>query len=257
MACVFILAQLAACGPKEPPQPSQPPESPVAEEPGEPVGQPEYYAFETVLYAKDDIVIKYPRIIEGAGDLEAMSALIEEAARRDLSFIENDERSYAYELDYQVTYNAPGLISVLFSGYRSPYGAAHPTYFLRTITLDTAKAQTVRLGDLVTIDEAFAEAVKNGRYTLLHEEMSQEYIDAVRSLIEDMGAETWLERLRQTDDPAAEECSYLTETALGISIPVPHVLGGHIEILLDYADLEPYRAPGSLLPRGEGQGSGS
>ncbi|NLM84115.1 MAG: hypothetical protein GX189_05325, partial [Clostridiales bacterium] len=52
-------------------------------------------------------------------------------------------------------------------------------------------------------------------------------------------------------DVAAEECSYLTGTALGVSISVPHVLGGHIEILLDYSGLDAYRAEGSLLPKGE------
>ena len=83
---------------------------------------------------------------------------------------------------------------------------------------------------------------------LLHEDITEEHREAVYAMIEDMGEEMWLERLRYTDDPTAQECSYLTESALGISISVPHVLGGHIEILLDYGELDPYRAEGSLLP---------
>jgi len=257
LGSLLLLALLSACAPKEtPPQETAEPPSPTGEtkEPDDvPSGELEYYTFEPASYVKGDIVIKYPQIAGDAGGYDAarLNALIEETALRDLKFMEDEPESYVYEIRYDVTYNKPELISILFIGYSYTQGAAHPSNFLRTLTLDTARAERVRLSDLVVIDAAFAEAVKNGRYTLLHEDITEDHRKAVYEMIEDMGEEMWLERLRYADDVAAEECSYLTGTALGVSISVPHVLGGHIEILLDYSGLDAYRAEGSLLPKGE------
>ncbi|HHT17788.1 MAG TPA: DUF4163 domain-containing protein [Papillibacter sp.] len=256
LGCILLVTLLSACTPKEqlPLETTKPP-SPTAsetEEPDVPSGEIEFYTFEPTVYAQGDIVIKYPQIVgDGGGrDVAQLNKLIEEAALRDVSFMQDEPDSYMYEIRYEVSYNSPQLISVLFIGYSYASGAAHPNNFLHTLTLDTERAEPIRLSGLVVTDAAFAEAVKNGWYTLLHEDITEEHREAVYAMIEDMGEEMWLERLRYTDDPTAQECSYLTESALGISISVPHVLGGHIEILLDYGELDPYRAEGSLLPQG-------
>ena len=254
--CVLLLALLSACAPKEtPPQETTTPPTTTGtpEEPGVPAGELEFYAFEPAVYTQGDIYIKYPQITgDGGGrDIKRLNALIEEAALRDLKLMEDEPDSYTYEIRYEVSYNKPELISILFIGYSYTAGAAHPSNFLRTLTLDTERAERVKLSGLVVIDDAFAEAVKNGRYTLLNEDITEDHREAVYSMIEDMGEEMWLARLRYADDATAEECSYLTDTALGVSISVPYVLGGHIEILLDYAELDAYRTEGSLLPKAQ------
>lgn len=169
---------------------------------------------------------------------EKLNKLIYGAVTRDLDSLESGTE---YDLKSEVTFNNSSVVSMYFEGYMNVPGAAHPSQFLRTLTLDVSKQKIVTLPELVRIDEAFIDLMLNGKYSSMGYEMTSEYASSIKDYLSGLGNDFWLNELRNADTPGHETSSYLTEDGLVISVSVPHVMGDHIEILLSYKDLSGYQ----------------
>lgn len=216
---------------------SAPPASSAVHVPG--------FSFEEKTYSKDAIKIKYPQIInmnDGTAQ-EKLNKLISETALIDVKELETGTE---YELNYEVTLNAPTIISIYFDGYGNVPGAAHPYQFLRSVTIDTVSQRTVPLTSLISINEGFVEVMLNGALSSMSYDMTDEYESAIRTYLAESGAEFWTDLLRNADLPSAAVYSYLTEKALVLSVSVPHVMGDHVELVLPFKDLEGYQTDSHL-----------
>jgi hypothetical protein len=219
--------------------------SPAADEPG--------FSLEEKTYASGNISIKYPQItgMTDTAKQDRLNKLIYRSASRDSDDIKQEAGAVDYELTYTVTLNTPELISVAFSGYSSTEGAAHPSQFLYTVTLDVKNEKVLKLRDMVTLNQAFVEVLKSAAYSSMSFDMTDENRTAIKTLLDGYDADSWLNDLQNADDTGYATCSYLTKDALAVSVSVPHVMGDHVELLVSYKALDAFRPQGSLLPRVE------
>ncbi len=198
------------------------------------------FIFEEKTYSEGTITIKYPQITgmsDGAAQ-EKLNKIISDTALRDLGFLESGTE---YDLNYKVTFDRPTVVSMYFDGYGYTPGAAHPYQFLRSVTLDTEKQETVPLPALVSISEGFVDVLLSGKYSSMGYDMTDEYRSSIKDYLTEMGPESWVSALRKADSESAEVCSYLDEGALVISVSAPHVMGDHVEISLAFNDLRGYQ----------------
>lgn len=214
-------------------------------------GTPASLTLETKSYILGNISIKYPQItgLTDQSKQEALNKLIEQSACRDLDSLKKDADAVDYELTYDVTYNTPDVLSVAFNGYSSMEKAAHPSQFLYTVTLDVKNGKTVKLRNMVAISADFVSTLKSGVYTSTSYTMTDEYRASIKEVLDGLDTDTWLNQLQNADVVGYDESSYLTKDALAVSVSVPHVMGDHVEILLSYKVLAPFRTQGSLLPQ--------
>lgn len=196
--------------------------------------------FEEKMYSEGSVKIKYPQItgMSDSAAQEKLNKIIADTALRDLKELENGSE---YELNYKVTFNTPSVLSMYFDGYGYTPGAAHPYQFLRTLTLDVGKQETIPLTALVSINKGFIDILLNGKYSAMGYDMTDEYRSSIRDYLTQTDAESWINDLRNADTETSWTFSYLTEDALAISVSAPHVMGDHIEILLNYKDLAGYQ----------------
>lgn len=254
--CLFLLS----CTLVKPAADTAAPESAQPEATGVPVATPSSSAaepsaspavtgfeFEDALFESGNITVKYPQIVSLNDEVrrEALNKLIADTALRDIEAIKNEDIA-EYEIVYKVTYNTPEVISIRFNGYNYYEGAAHPSQFLYTVTIDVEKAETVTLPALVQISEEFYKALTEGIYTSEGDDMSAEYEAAVKDMFLSSDPSSWLDELRNADKPGYAVATYLTEDALAVSVPVPHVMGDHVEILLPFAELAGYKTDNHL-----------
>lgn len=227
------------------PESTPAPVSAQAPSPSSSSAAPSGFVFEEKLYSEGTVAIKYPQIIDMADSAaqEKLNKIISEAALKDLSFLESGTE---YELNYEVTFNNPSFISMYFDAYSYTPGAAHPNQFLRTVTIDVEKQETVPLQALVSVSVSFVDVLFNGKYRSQSYEMTDEYETAIKDYLTEMDSESWVNDLKNADSDSAVVYSYLDENALVISVSVPHVMGDHVEISLTFKDLEGYQTDNLL-----------
>ena len=139
------------------------------------------------------------------------------------------------ELTFEVKRYDAEYLSIAFTGTGNVRTAAHPNNLFLTKNYDLQKKQPITLSALHTIDRAFADAL----YTAAEEQFT-----ALARQDSSFDAETMWE-IFQADYPTADallpvlqKCdtdptscqSYITRNAIGISLPVSHVGGDHIEV---------------------------
>ena len=206
----------------------------------------------TEQYVSGGIVIHYPQLVS-LSDREALdraNRLLEDGALRDLDFITNSEGDVTYELDYAVTYFTSEFISVRFDGYSYVEGAAHPSSPLFSVNIDLQSRTAIGLADLVQINESFVDVFKNGTVISDFFTITPDISEAIELEINAVDDDEWVNRFAASDKDITENYgnifSYLTDTDLLISVPVPQVLGGHAEIMIPYSELSELKTPAEV-----------
>lgn len=201
------------------------------------------FEFEEKTYSDGVISIKFPQIKNYSDGVlqEKLNKLISDSAKRDLDTLRGDTTLDDYQINGTVTYNSTDLISIYFEGYSSYEGAAHPSQFLYTVTIDVNKQKAVRLKDLVKIDESFVKLLESGDIRSMGYDMTDEYRSSIQDYISGFGAEYWVQELLNADSSGYITVSYLTKDALAVSVSVPHVMGDHVEVLIPFKDLKDYK----------------
>lgn len=198
------------------------------------------YEFVTETYTNEGIVINYPQV-SGLTDTPLQADInerIRQSALRDVDDIAGEESKYEYELNSDVTLNTPNIISIRFDGYMNFEGAAHPSMFLYTFNLDIDNMKTIKLTDLINISDSFISLLRDGKYFELDTEITEpEWQQIIRSQFDEIDVDSF----KDADTDISFISSYLTPSSLVVSIPVPHVIGDHIEIPVKYSDLNEYK----------------
>ncbi len=196
----------------------------------------EYFVFEEQTYTEESISIKYPQITgySDAAKQDALNQIIADAATTGLDEMGEGTE---YALAYEVTRAGPDVISIFFNGYFYMPGAAHPSLPLFAVTIDASSEQAVGLSDLVTVDSAFVELVRSGEFSSTGYDMTDEYRTSIEEYLADTDNEMLLSELSAAGTSIWADACYLTQDMLFVSISVPHVMGDHVEIGINFNDL--------------------
>ena len=185
-------------------------------------------------HKNSQVSVAYP-VFSGA-DMQEINADIY-AFAKDFAelYYGQDYADLQLELTFEVKRYDAEYLSIAFTGTGNVRTAAHPNNLFLTKNYDLQKKQPITLSALHTIDRAFADAL----YTAAEEQFT-----ALARQDSSFDAETMWEIL-QADYPTADallpvlqKCdtdptscqSYITRNAIGISLPVSHAGGDHIEV---------------------------
>lgn len=189
---------------------------------------PELYTY------NEQININYPQIsIFGKpNEQEKLNEMIKERA---YSYLDNyspeEKETFSLDMDYSVSLENEGLLSIQFSGYSYVEGAAHPVDIFDTINIDMKKFEPLQLTDIVTIDAEFLKELKES-------ELQSDIIEQ-KNILTERSDEEWLTSLQHADTSEADIRWYLTENMLGISVQISHAIGDHAEFEIKYDKLKP------------------
>lgn len=162
-----------------------------------------------------------------------------------------DNTSYllqAMNINYKIERNDLDYFSVTFEGDYNNKEASHPINYFNSLTIDLKKREPVTLSDLYRIDTDFVSLIqkklrKQIQSELLENEiiLSDEIPESVKELLS-YDNTLLLDSLHQANKNSDYGFySFLTDTALGISIPLEHVIGNHFEIMIAYEELESFK----------------
>jgi hypothetical protein len=213
-------------------------ESPLPETTGEAVRpQAEMPGYETVTFESSAIVIKYPKFTNLADSRveDKVNTLIADRVLRNLKDLEG--QAVEYELDYQVTYSNPEVISVFFNGYMNFEQSAHPSNVFFTINIDVKNQTALSLSQLVCINEDFIKLLESGNLSSMLFDMDEQVETSLREYLFESGVTDLATELRNADTEGYETYFYLTQESLVLSVNVPHVYGDHVEISIPYERL--------------------
>lgn len=223
------------------------------------LSDPEYltgYYYE--LSEKNIIRVAYPVLLYGnTGKLNAMISdfAYEETNRRcfdecelteatelpadfpsDKEMYESDYSNYALHLDYRVTSLTDDVISIVFDGMINLKMSAHPTHLFFTLNIDRKNEQIIRFEDRYVVDDAlydtFAEYAQKDLMEMAQSDVWPENWDTFSEMF--CRKESFLNAITS----ANESHFYFTEQGVGISYPVAHVMGDHLETVIPYSELK-------------------
>lgn len=185
-------------------------------------------------HKNSQVSVAYP-VFSGA-DMQEINADIY-AFAKDFAelYYGQDYTDLQLELIFEIKRYDSEYLSIAFTGTGNVLTAAHPNNLFLTKNYDLQKKQPITLSALHTIDRAFADAL----YTA-----AEEKFIALARQDSSFDAETMWE-IFQADYPTADallpvlqKCdtdptscqSYITRNAIGVSLPVSHAGGDHIEV---------------------------
>ena len=141
----------------------------------------------------------------------------------------NAEYSECYiYVKYRVSLNTENLVSIVFDGIYNYRSAAHPTNLFFTLNINPKTAETVGFTDTYVLDDAVYE---------LFTESALEYIS---KLTEDITVDPICTKDEFIDGikNQNEFYCYYTDKSVGISCPVPHALGDHLQVEIPLTKLK-------------------
>jgi len=175
----------------------------------------------------DEINIDYPVFPECSDEV---NALIKNAAYSaldwyDLEFFEPEER-LTLDIGYEIKLKTDEFVSIAFQGWGYLEGTVYPNNWFSTLTLNVETGERVQLADRVPVNTAFVEALHRAAKKTLEPERYEAY----KNYYIDEKRYDLLSELAGADAEGSEFYSYFTPDSVGISVPIWHVYGDHIEI---------------------------
>lgn len=158
----------------------------------------------------------------------------------------NDYTLQAMAVDYQIVRNDSDYFSVTFEGLYNNKKAAHLINFFKSLVIDVNKCKLVTLSDLYNIDTDFVKLLQRKfkdqiraslaeRVGISIENISEKVEDELLTMFDN---QSLLKALQQADkDNGYGFYSFLSCENMGISVPISHATGDHIEILFNYDEL--------------------
>lgn len=151
---------------------------------------------------------------------EAVFEFVSELAEK---LYDDDCKDLQLELDFTVQRYDSKYLSISFCGTGNVRTAAHPNNILATQNFDLTTKKCIILSDICNVDMSFAELVK--------QKVSEQYSADIASQFSD--TEKLLKLLKVCDTDINGCQSYLTEQGITVCLPVAHVIGDYIEVILD------------------------
>lgn len=193
------------------------------------------YTLSSHTYQDNNVQIIYPQVA-GLKDTDLQSVINEiiklDAIRGGLRFYP-DTTALTLDVNYEVAFEGKRVLSINFAGYANVEGSAHPASLFYTSNIDLHNGKKIHLDEVVKIDDNLLAKLENGYIGNIDKVESPEFLDYV--LTENVPSQ--LENADHSNGKLNLAYSYFTAKALGLSIPVAHVLGDHVEFELPYDEI--------------------
>lgn len=140
------------------------------------------------------------------------------------------------DLNYKIAGYGHNVLSISYQGYAHFEQASYPVNVYRTQNIVLGDdVHTISLKDVFTINEVFVERFKKGMYSPSREDLDLEKSGVnLKKEIERHYSNQDLIKLFQK----AGAYYRLTEYGVIVSIEVPHALGDHLEMAINYETIE-------------------
>lgn len=202
------------------------------------------YEIVSNVYKKQNIIINYPQIIN-LGDNNRQSTVNQLIKNDVLSYVNNNiAQDAALELKYSVKLQTSDLLSIKYSGVAMGKGAAHPNNIFYTTNINIKNGTKIRLSDVVKIDENLINAFKKGQYIDLEAKYTKAEEAEIIRYVNSISNNDLIKYFSGADSADIENInqwstfSYLTKDSIVISVIVPHALGDHAEVSIEYKNIQ-------------------
>ncbi len=200
------------------------------------------YELVKLYYNGEKVKIFYPQI-QNLGD-EKRQKIINDLIKKDVpgdksryEYYEKPNSDSFYELDYQVKWKGPNLLSIRYLGIRYEKNTPHPTHLSYTTNIDLKHGKRLSLKDIVDINKDFVGKIKKGKYTQWDSGLKLPE-DILQSVLDNYSDEKMIKYLNQSD--IYDTYCYFTQDSLGVSFEVSHAIGDHVEFEVKYRDIINY-----------------
>ena len=199
------------------------------------------YSIIDETYTEKGITIKFPQLTKANNPTKAdsINKAIQENIRGTLDSLKSGGKDMgALTLDLNCETGGYGnkVLSISYQGYANFEQAFYPTnvYYTQNIALGD-DVHTISLKDIITINDFFVERFKKGMYSPSRADLNLEKSGVnLQELIEQQYSNQDLIKLFQN----AEAKYRLMKSGIIVSIEVPHALGDHLEMAINYESIE-------------------
>lgn len=249
LCIVFLFSCLGACAQKQPeayateehPEVQETEPTPNA---NDSAPMEDYsYEIESKFWDEDAISLAYPTIVN-CDDQEWVDA-INEIIESDLynvidgsdgiRMLAENPDDVTIDADYDYTYSMEPILSIKYTGTYSVENAAYPVNFYHTITINLDEAEILTLSDLFVIDQAFVNAFKMGTYAPYGSDVE---LEAAGENVQDLVSELYTDEELIALFSDTDVDFYMTDTGIILSVVVPHNWGDHLEMAVNYENIE-------------------
>jgi len=186
-------------------------------------------------YIDGEITVSYPQItkLSDSKGQEKINEIIKTEALK-IANGWTDQDKVTIDINYEIKWQGAGLLSIEYSGYLNPHGAAHPTNVFYTTSINMREGKRLQLKDLVNIDDNFVERMKKGKIIAVSPEIT---FDSLGYSNDDLIKAFKTADVRGNPEDTYGTFCYFTNDSLGISLEVCHALGDHVELEVKYQDI--------------------
>ena len=191
-------------------------------------------------YTEAGINAKYPRLVNASDNKKAASInkTIQNDIRTYLDGLKAESRDsgkLTLDLKYEISGYKDKVLSITYTGLSSIEGAAYPVNVYHTLNISLDSTDSVALKSLFNIDSSFVQRFISGMYSPYTQDLN----------LEKSGVDIKGEINRQYSEQdlikafSAEKANYrLTDQGVIISVEVPHAMGDHLEMAINYEYIE-------------------
>jgi len=250
--CLILTMSLAACAKKEASKEtlstnqdikkSDSEEKVVSDKETVPEKNEEFtYSIIDETYTETGVNLKFPQLAKANNPTKAdtINKAIQENIRETLDSLRSGEKdmgNLTLDLNYEIAGYGKKVLSISYQGYAHQEKAVKPlnVYYAQNIALGD-DVHTIPLKDIFTINDFFVERFKLGMYSPSRADLDLEKSGVnLKEAIEQQYSNQELINLFQK----AEANYKLTEYGVIVSIEVPHALGDHLEMAINYETIE-------------------
>jgi len=196
-----------------------------------------YNLTESNFTNNEGIEISYPQIT-GLVDLDKQDKINEMIKSDAMYYVEdydNVAEESSLEIDYNILWKGPKLLSMQFWGYSYIKGAAYPVDNFYTTNIDIENGEKIKLSDVVLINKDFIKKFDESKYVTPILSEDENTASIIKELVGDYDLEEYFNNADSFNE--YNTFSYFTEDSIGISVSVPHVAGDHAEFEIKYKDI--------------------
>lgn len=199
------------------------------------------YSIIDETYTETGINLKFPQLAKANNPTKAdsINKAIQENIRGILDSLRSggkDMGALTLDLKYEIAGYGHKVLSISYQGYAHFEQASYPVNVYRTQNIALGDdVHTISLKDIFTINDVFVERFKTGMYSPSRADLDLEKSGVnLKEEIERQYSNKELIKLFQN----AEVNYKLTEYGVIVSIEVPHALGDHLEMAINYETIE-------------------
>lgn len=188
-------------------------------------------------YQDGSVVINYPQIsgLPNQSTQNFINDLLKSEAFKAIKVYSGTDEEYSIELNYDIHLATERLLSIEYIGLRYVANTAYPNNIFYTVNIDIDQAKRLKLTDVVNVKD---ELIQNINYNSYLEHSSDIKYDDINAEVINSNVFYNLENSDlYLNDAISGVSSYLTEDSLGISFPVSHALGDHVEFEIPYKQI--------------------